>query len=146
MGLYETLQADYMSAFKERRTIEKEALNYLLAQIKNKKIELQKELEDNDIIQLIKKEIKSRKEWAGFLQQAGKEDEYSIEIQKAAVLEKYLPKMFSEEETKKLVLDAQKDLWIQDIKKERGKLIGHLMKSHGSALDGSLLNIVINNL
>lgn len=146
MSLYETLQADYKAAFKERRAIEKDALNYLLAQLQYKKIDLQKELSDDDVMQAIKKDIKARKESAEFMQQAGKQEEYAIELQKIAVLEKYLPETLSEEETKKLVIQTQQELNIEDPKKDRGKLIGHLMKTHGAALDGSLLNTIINNL
>ncbi|MBO4517241.1 GatB/YqeY domain-containing protein [bacterium] len=44
---------------KERNEVKKSALNYIIAQIKNKRIELQKELEDVDVIKILKKEIKA---------------------------------------------------------------------------------------
>jgi uncharacterized protein YqeY len=44
--LFDTLQADYIIAFKARDTVRKDALNFVIAQLKNKKIELQKDLED----------------------------------------------------------------------------------------------------
>jgi hypothetical protein len=59
MSLLEQIQKDYIQAMKDRDNTKKSALNYILAQIKNKKIELQKELEDIDIIKILKKEIKA---------------------------------------------------------------------------------------
>jgi hypothetical protein len=58
MTLLERITNDYKEAMKARDTVKKSVLNFVLAQAKNKKIEIQKELEDIDIIGLIKKEIK----------------------------------------------------------------------------------------
>jgi hypothetical protein len=58
MTLLERLTLDYKGAMKARDDVKKSVLNFVLAQIKNKKIEIQKDLEDIDIIGLIKKEIK----------------------------------------------------------------------------------------
>ena len=54
--------ADYKLAMKEKNEIKKSALNFVLAQIKNKKIELQRELNDDEIIAVLKKEVKALNE------------------------------------------------------------------------------------
>jgi uncharacterized protein YqeY len=59
MTLQETLFADYIQAMKDRNVTKKTILNYVIAQIKNKKIEVQKDLEDVDVIKILKKEIKA---------------------------------------------------------------------------------------
>jgi hypothetical protein len=59
MSLLEQIQKDYIEAMKAKDAVKKSALNYILAQIKNKKIELQKELEDVDVVKILKKEIKA---------------------------------------------------------------------------------------
>jgi len=58
MTLLEQISNDYKEAMKARDDVKKSVLNFVLAQIKNKKIELQKDPEDADVIGLIKKEIK----------------------------------------------------------------------------------------
>ena len=58
MTLLERLTHDYKEAMKAKDTIKKSALNMVLAKIKNKKIEIQKDLEDIDIIAILKKEVK----------------------------------------------------------------------------------------
>ena len=49
---------DYKEAMKEKNETKKTVLNLILAKIKNKKIELQKDLEDMDILAILKKEVK----------------------------------------------------------------------------------------
>jgi len=59
MSLQEQLLADYKQAMMQKDKIKKTILNYVIAQIKNKKIELQKDLEDVDVIKILKKEVKA---------------------------------------------------------------------------------------
>jgi hypothetical protein len=58
MTLLERLMQDYKEAMKEKNDTKKTVLNLILAKIKNKKIELQKDLEDADILGILKKEVK----------------------------------------------------------------------------------------
>ena len=103
MSLLEQIQKDYLSAMKDRDNTKKSALNYIIAQIKNKKIELQKELEDIDIIKILKKEIKAICESIGFLEKSDKKEELAEEKAKKIILEFYLPQCKSKQETKEIV-------------------------------------------
>jgi uncharacterized protein YqeY len=58
MSLLEQIMSDYKQAMIAKEEPKKTVLNMIIARAKNKKIELQKDLEDSEIIQLIKKEIK----------------------------------------------------------------------------------------
>ncbi|MBQ7616819.1 GatB/YqeY domain-containing protein [bacterium] len=60
--LYEKLLEDYKIAMKEKQEVKKTALNFVLAQIKNKKIELQRDPNDDEIIAILKKEVKALNE------------------------------------------------------------------------------------
>jgi uncharacterized protein YqeY len=62
MSLFITISDDFKEAFKARQTNKKEALNYVLAQAKNKKIELQRDPNDDELIAILKKEIKNLNE------------------------------------------------------------------------------------
>ena len=103
MTLLEQITQDYKQAMKNHEDVKKSALNYLLAQIKNKKIELQADPTDDDVISVIKKEIKSLNETLLFLEKANKSEEIAIETQKKTVLESYLPEMLSREQTESLI-------------------------------------------
>ena len=69
--LYGTLQADFKTAFKERKDIEKGILNYVLAQVKNKMIDTRQDLTDEEVQQILKKEVKALQEAAEYLEKAG---------------------------------------------------------------------------
>jgi hypothetical protein len=66
---------DYKQAMRDKDVIKKSVLNFVVAQIKGKQIDTQKELTNDEIIAIIKKEIKSMKEAMEFLKQADKQDE-----------------------------------------------------------------------
>jgi len=145
MTLLEQITEDYKQAMKNHEEVKKLALNYLLAQIKNKKIELRADPTDDDVIAVIKKEIKSLNETLLFLEKANKTDEISIETQKKEILESYLPAMLSREETEALIDETITKLWITDLKTQRWLLMKELMANHKSELDGSLVNDIINS-
>ena len=145
MTLLEQITEDYKQAMKNHEEVKKLALNYLLAQIKNKKIELRADPTDDDIIAVIKKEIKSLNETLLFLEKANKTDEISIETQKKEILESYLPAMLSREQTETLIDETIAKLWITDLKTQRWLLMKELMANHKSELDGSLVNDIINS-
>ena len=145
MTLLEQITEDYKQAMKNHEEVKKSALNYLLAQIKNKKIELRADPTDDDVISVIKKEIKSLNETLLFLEKANKADEIVIETQKKEVLESYLPAMLSKEQTEVLINETISKLWITDLKTQRGMLMKELMAEHKSELDWAVVNDIINS-
>ena len=145
MTLLEKITEDYKQAMKNHEEVKKLALNYLLAQIKNKKIELRSDPTDDDIIAVIKKEIKSLNETLLFLEKANKSDEIAIETQKKEILQSYLPAMLSREQTEALIDETISKLWITDLKTQRGLLMKELMANHKSELDGAVVNDIINS-
>ena len=144
--LYEKLTEDYKIAMKEKQETKKSALNFVLAQIKNKKIELQRDPNDEEIISIIKKEVKSLNEAISFLEKANKPEELQEEKEKKLVLEHYLPATLNEEQTKSLIESAIRNLNITDLKTQRGLLIKELMATHKTELDPALLNALINTM
>ena len=145
MTLLEKITEDYKQAMKNHEEVKKLALNYLLAQIKNKKIELHADPTDDDIIAVIKKEIKSMNETLLFLEKANKSDEIEVETQKKKILQSYLPAMLSKEQTEILIDETVAKLWITDLKTQRGLLMKELMANHKSELDWALVNDIINS-
>ena len=145
MTLLEQITEDYKQAMKNHEEVKKLALNYLLAQIKNKKIELRADPTDDDVIAVIKKEIKSLNETLLFLEKANKTDEIEIETQKKEILQSYLPAMLSREQTEVLINETVAKLWITDLKTQRWLLMKELMASHKSELDWSIVNDIINS-
>ena len=144
--MFEKIQKDYIQAMKNKETLKKSALNYLIAQIKNKKIELQRDPNDEEIISVIKKEVKSLNEAISFLEKANKPEELQEEKKKKLILESYLPATLDEEQTKALIVATISKLNITDLKTQRGLLMKELMATHKAELDTALLNSLINTM
>lgn len=144
MSLLDIIQKDYIQAMKEKNIIKKSALNYILAQIKNKKIELQKELEDIDIVKILKKEIKAIWETIWFLEKTDKKEELEWEKEKKLLLEFYLPQCKSEQETKTIIEWLISELWITDLAKQRWQVMKEIKSRYWEEIDWSIANGIIN--
>ena len=131
---------------KEKQEVKKTALNFVLAQIKNKKIELQRDPNDDEIIAILKKEVKALNEAIWFLEKANKPEELSEEEEKKSIIEWYLPQMLDREHTKTLIDEIIQKQWITDLKTWRGVLMKELMWAHRSELDWALVNEIINSM
>lgn len=146
MTLYDRLLQDYKEAMKNKRETKKIVLNLILSKIKNKKIEIQKELEDIDIISILKKEVKEIVEAIGFLEKANKPEEIEIEKQKKLLLEFYLPATMTKEQTLELIKKLMTDHNITDLKTQRGLLMKELMATYKGQVDGGIVNEIINEM
>ena len=144
--LYGKIQEDYKISMKEKQEVKKSALNYVLAQIKNKKIELQRDPNDDEIIAILKKEVKAINETIIFLEKANKPEELAEEQEKKAIIESYLPQMLDYNQTKALIEKIIAEKGITDLKTQRGLLMKELMATHRSELDWSLVNEIINKM
>ncbi len=146
MSLLEQIMSDYKQAMIAKEEPKKTVLNMIIARAKNKKIELQKDLEDSEIIQLIKKEIKEIAESMWFLEKANRVEDLEVEKQKKLLLEFYLPSTMSPEQTKELITSLITELNITDLAKERWILMKELMAKYKWQIDWSLVNEIINSM
>lgn len=146
MTLYDRLVLDYKEAMKNKLEVKKTVLNLVLSKIKNKEIEVQKALEDADIISILKKEIKEILEAIWFLEKANKRDDVEIEKQKKILLEFYLPATMTKEQTTELIKKLIADHNITDLKTQRGLLMKELMADYKSQIDSTLVNEIINEM
>lgn len=144
--MIEQIMQDYKIAMKERQEDRKLILNYLISQIKNKKIDLQRELTDEEVVNLIRKEVKSLQEGMLFLQKAGKRDELKTEEEKRKVLEWYLPQLMTKEQTKNLIQQIVVELGLIDIQKQKGVLMKEIMSKYRGSIDPELVNQVLLEL
>ena len=144
--MIEQIMQDYKIAMKERQENRKLILNYLISQIKNKKIDLQRELADEEVVNLIRKEVKSLQEGMLFLQKAGKGDELRTEEEKRKVLEWYLPQLMTKEQTKNLIQQMVVELGLIDLQKQKGVLMKEIMSKYRGSIDPELVNQVLLEL
>ena len=147
MDLLERITQEYKQAMKDHDEVKKSVLNFLLAQIKNILIDTRKDVEDDQVISLIKKEIKHIVETIGFLEKAQKpQSDIDVEFQKKAILEVYLPQVLSREATQALILRLMTDLAITDIRTQRGLIMKEIMANYKSEIDAQVVNEIINDM
>ncbi len=108
MGLKEKLQADLTDAIRSRNEVVSGTVRMLLAAITNEEVagKAAKVLTDAEIITVLSREAKKRREAVEAYTQAKRDDLASKERAEAAVIANYLPEQLSEDEIKKLIQAA----------------------------------------
>ena len=91
----ESLMEQLKQAMRDRNAEKLDALRYLLSLIKNVEIDAHRELTNDEIIQIIMKEVKRRREAIEQFQSAGRTDLVTEETNKLAVFTAFLPEMIT---------------------------------------------------
>ena len=105
----------------------------------------QKEISDSDITTILKKMIKQRNESCEVYKKAGRNELLENETQEIEVINAFLPKQLSEEETKKICADVVKSVGASSMK-DMGKVMGVLKSKHANTLDFSKVSSIIKEL
>jgi len=124
MALYDDILADLKKSMKEQDKVRLSVLRGLKSAIKNKQVELRKELTDDQIRGVISSEIKKRKEAIDKFGQGSRYDLVEKEEAELTILSSYLPPQLSTEEIKGIVTEA-----IEEISASSPKDLGRVMKS-----------------
>ena len=105
----------------------------------------QKEMTDGDITVILKKMIKQRNESCEVYKKAGRNELLENETKEIEVINAFLPKQLSEEETKKICADIVKSVGASSMK-DMGKVMGALKSKHSDTLDFSKVSSIIKEL
>ena len=108
MGLKEKLQADLTEAIRGRDEVKSGTIRMLLSAITNEEVagKAAKVLTDAEIITVLSRETKKRREAVEAFTAAKRDDLANKEKAEAAVIAQYLPEQLSEAEIKKMIADA----------------------------------------
>ncbi|NLA69567.1 MAG: GatB/YqeY domain-containing protein [Clostridiales bacterium] len=141
MGLKEQLVADYKDAMKSGDHSRKETVNLVRAAIKQFEIDNRTVLDnDEDIIPIIKKQVKMRADALDDFEKAGREDLKSAYEAEIAVLKKYLPEEMSAEAVSTAVAEIAEKSGLERDMKSMGKLMKEVMAELGGKADGSVVS------
>tara|TARA_A100001011_G_scaffold360745_1_gene408275 strand:- start:526 stop:981 length:456 start_codon:yes stop_codon:yes gene_type:complete len=100
---------------------------------------------DSDITTILKKMVKQRNESCEVYKKAGRKELLDNELKEIGIIQIFLPKQLSDEETKKICEDAIKSSGAQSIK-DMGKVMGILKSKHADSLDFSKVSSLIKGL
>ncbi len=108
MSLKEKLQNDLTAAMRSRDEVKSSTIRMVLTAIKNEEVSGKeaRDLTDAEIITVLSREAKKRREAAEAFEQAGAADRAAAEKAEGVVIAEYLPKQLSETEIKELIAAA----------------------------------------
>ncbi len=137
MGLKDKLMADLKEAMKAHDKVRKDTISFARAAIKQHEVDNRVELSDEEIIPILAKQVKMRKDALADFEKAGRADLVEAYNEEIKILESYLPEQMSLEEIKKVVADAAESLGIEGGKQNMGKLMGAVMSKLKGKADGN---------
>ena len=141
MNLKETLLSDMKGALKARDSLKLITIRGLISEIKNREIDVGRDLVEDEIISIILTQVKKRKEAAIFFDKGGRKDLLEKENQEKKILQEYLPEQVSVNDLKQRVQEVILELEITDIKD-----LGKIMKTIIPEFKGRADNEQIKNL
>ena len=131
------LQGDLNAARKSQDKPATLLLSTVLSEVKNKKIELRRDPTDADVIDVLRKSIKRRRESVEMYTKGNRSDLADKESAEAAALEKYLPAQVSEDELRTAVRAA-----IAGGATQIGAVMGKVLPQFKGRADGSTINAI----
>jgi uncharacterized protein YqeY len=143
MTLQERLTEDFKAAMKAHDEVKKNTLSFARAAIKQVEVDTRKEVEDADVLAILKKQVKMRKDALADFEKAGRTDlldSYNAEIE---ILEAYLPEQMSEEQIRKLVTETAAEVGVEGGKQNMGKLMKSVMPKVKGLADGNTVRKII---
>lgn len=161
MTLKEKIQEDFKEAFKIKEELRLSALKMLQAEIKNaeiaKRTRLVKktngsvieeeccELSEEEVLEVISREIKKRRDAVEMYEKAGRSDLAGKEKKEMEILSVYLPEQMPEDEVRQLAERAVKESGAAG-QKEMGKVMMVLMPQIKGRADGALVSRIVREL
>ena len=143
MTLKERLMEDYKEALKSRDEIRKNSINFARAAIKQVEVDTRKDLQDEDIVPILAKQVKMRRDALGDFERGGRTDlvnAYKAEIE---VLQTYLPKELTVDQIRDVVKTTAEEMGIEGGRQNMGKLMGATMPKVKGVADGGVVKKII---
>ncbi|KKP89134.1 MAG: hypothetical protein UR93_C0002G0036 [Berkelbacteria bacterium GW2011_GWA2_35_9] len=138
--LEEKINTDLITALKAKDVLKTSVLRLIKASIENKKIINHGEIDDDQILLVIKTELKQANETLDSLEKNDRDtQEQSAKI---AVIKSYLPKQMEKNELEEIIASAIKSTNAQGIS-DMGKVIGQVMLQVKGQADGSVVSKIV---
>lgn len=143
--LKEKLLEDLKNCMKDKNVVRKNVVQMVRAAILQVEKDKQITLDDNQIIDIIAKESKKRKDSLVDYEKSGREDLINEIKEEISVLAEYLPKQLSAEEVEKIVAEVIKEENATSMK-DMGKVMKAAKEKIGAASDGKTINEAVKKL
>lgn len=147
MSIKDQLTADMKQAMKDREAgkLRLSVIRMVRANIKNVEINDKKELNDDEVLAVLMKEVKMRQDSLEEFQKAGREDLVAQTKEELEVLKVYLPEALSDEELKAIVAEVVAAVGATTMK-DMGKVMPAVMAKTKGRADGKRINAMVRDL
>lgn len=142
MPLQEKLMEDLKTSMKSKDKVRKNVVTMVRAAIKQREVDERIELDDTDIIDIIAKQIKQKKDSIEDFGKGNRQDLIDLTNEEIKILLDYLPPQLSDEELESIVKDAVEQSGAQT-KKDLGKLMALIMPKVKGKADGKHVNQIV---
>jgi uncharacterized protein YqeY len=146
MDIRAKLLEDVKSAMKERAQVRLDALRFVQSAIKNREIELRPNpISDDEILGVLRKLVKQRKESIEQYKQGGRQDLVDKELSELKVIEAYLPQAMDRGELEKIVKDVITTLNAKS-PKEMGAVMKEVQAKTAGRADNKMVSEIVKGL
>ena len=137
--LKEKLMEDLKNSMKEKNILRKNVIQMIRAGILQVEKDKQIELDDNQILEIIAKESKKRKDSLSDFEKSGREDLINQVKEEIAIISEYLPKQLSQEEIEEKVKEIIQEVGATSIK-DMGNVMKIAKERIGASADGKAIS------
>ena len=150
MSLREKINEQFNIALKTKNKTLISTLRLILAAIKERDIasrtlEKKEGVKDDEIVKVLKKMRKQRQDSADLYKKGQRRELLEIEEGEIKVIDSFLPKQLSDEETRQICKDVIKSVGASSVK-DMGKIMGSLKKKYSDTIDFSKVNVIVKGL
>lgn len=140
--MVDKIQSDLKEAQLARDEVRVSTLRLLLSEIHNLEIQKGSEISDQDVVSVLQREAKKRKEAAAGFRAGGREDAALKEEAELKILEEYLPKQLSNEELTKIVEETINEMGAKSVA-DMGRVMGAVMRKVAGRADGTVVSDLV---
>jgi len=145
MSLISKIQADMRSGMKSKNADLVSTIRLLLAAIKQQEIDKREQLTDSDVLTIVERLVKQRRESIQIYTEAGRNDLASKESAELEILTTYLPKQLSDEEVELIIQETLSSLDARE-PKDMGKVMAALKTQLSGKADLSRVSTRVREL
>ena len=150
MSLREKINKQFNTALKSQNKTLISTLRLVLAAIKERDIanrtkDKKDAVSDAEIIKVLRKMKKQRQDSMDLYKKGGREELSEVEEAEIKVIDSFLPKQLSDEETKKICKEIIQSLGVSSLK-DMGKIMGSLKQKYSDSIDFSKVNVIVKGL
>ena len=143
MNLKEKLLSSMKEAMKSKDSVKLGTIRSVISAVKNKEIDLKNELSEEEILAIVSREVKKRKEAAVLYEKGNRPELKDKEIQEMKILQTYLPEQVSEKDLRRRIQEVIDETGAEGMK-DFGKIMKTLVPEFKGKADNSLIKELAN--